>query len=210
VLLRRGSSTLVHPTHQVTLPNLSIHGSHPNGGRSPSSKLGTMEDGSDSRDHGPALHVTVLFPPGHPQEGEVGPVLAFAVLHEAGVLLFDTGVAPGEPEVDEWSRPVHRPLSEGFSTQGLDIGDVTAVANSHLHVDHCGQNRLFTDRPIYVQSTEYEAARQPDYTVVEWVDFPASQPLSAPLIKILPGLRSPPIFLGHAGSWSPSSSFCAR
>jgi hypothetical protein len=47
------------------------------------------------------LHVTdVLFPPGHPREGDLGPVLAFAVMHEAGVLLFDTRVGSGEPEVD--------------------------------------------------------------------------------------------------------------
>jgi glyoxylase-like metal-dependent hydrolase (beta-lactamase superfamily II) len=48
------------------------------------------------------------------------------------------------------------------------------VANSHLHFDHCGNNVLFPDVPIFVQEAELEAASQPAYTVPEWVDFPGA------------------------------------
>jgi N-acyl homoserine lactone hydrolase len=45
------------------------------------------------------------------------------------------------------------------------------VINTHLHFDHCGGNRLFPGVPIYVQRSEREAARRPDYTIPEWVEF---------------------------------------
>jgi N-acyl homoserine lactone hydrolase len=46
----------------------------------------------------------------------------------------------------------------------------------HLHViEHRGGNRLFAGVPIYVQRAEREAAREPDYTIPEWVDFPGAR-----------------------------------
>ena len=51
------------------------------------------------------------------------------------------------------------------------MDDVRLVVNSHLHFDHCGNNMRFPGLPIYVQAAEYEAARRPNYTVPEWVDF---------------------------------------
>ena len=67
------------------------------------------------------------------------------------------------PELDaEWG-PVLRPWP--------DLGDVTAVINTHLHFDHCGGNRSFAGTPTYVQRAELAAAVEPDY-LVEWVHFP--------------------------------------
>jgi glyoxylase-like metal-dependent hydrolase (beta-lactamase superfamily II) len=48
------------------------------------------------------------------------------------------------------------------------------VVNTHLHFDHCGENNLFPNVPVYVQAAEYEAARGPAYTIPEWVDFPGA------------------------------------
>ncbi len=45
----------------------------------------------------------------------------------------------------------------------------------HLHFDHCGLNRFFPGVPIYAQRAEYDATRQKDYTVLEWVDFPGAR-----------------------------------
>ena len=119
------------------------------------------------------LHLSdVRMPPGHPQAGSCVPVLAFAVAHDAGVLLFDTGVGRGVAEIDEAFRPERRLLSEELEAHGLDVSDVTAIANSHLHFDHCGMNRLFERIPLFVQRSEYEGARIEGYTVREWVEFP--------------------------------------
>jgi N-acyl homoserine lactone hydrolase len=118
------------------------------------------------------LHLAdVTFPSGHPQEGEDGPVLGFAVRHSEGVLLYDTGVGSGNDEVDRYFLPRRRDLAEALASHGLSPDDVTAVANSHLHFDHCGGNLSFEGRPVYVRAAELQAAREPDYTIPEWVGF---------------------------------------
>jgi N-acyl homoserine lactone hydrolase len=96
------------------------------------------------------------------------------------VLLFDTGVGTGHPEVDRYYRPRLTPLEEALGAVGLAIGDITAVANSHLHFDHCGWNTRFAGRPAYVQAAELEAAREADYTVPEWVGFGSAQFVELP------------------------------
>ena len=57
---------------------------------------------------------------------------------------------------------------------GLEPANIVAVANTHLHFDHCGGNRAFPGTPIFVQADELAAAREPGYTAAEWVDFPRS------------------------------------
>lgn len=76
--------------------------------------------------------------------------------------------------MDELLRPERRLLPEALSDEGIAPADLVAIANSHLHIDHCGQNHLFPGVPIYVQRAEYEAAHSPNYTVPGWVDFPGA------------------------------------
>lgn len=49
--------------------------------------------------------------------------------------------------------------------------DVVALVNSHLHFDHCGNNRELRGIPTWVQQAEIAAARQPHYTVRACFDF---------------------------------------
>ena len=59
---------------------------------------------------------------------------------------------------------------------GLAIGEITAVANCHLHADHSGQNLLFPGVPIFVQPAEWAAAHGPEeYTINDWIDFPGAR-----------------------------------
>jgi glyoxylase-like metal-dependent hydrolase (beta-lactamase superfamily II) len=116
------------------------------------------------------LHLAdVSFPEGHPLAGGTGPVLGFAVRHHDGVLLFDTGVGVGHAEVERFYRPRVTPLDDALAANGLAMAEVTAIANSHLHFDHCGGNTRFPGLMGYVQAAELEAARQEDYTVQEWI-----------------------------------------
>ncbi|MBI1886070.1 MAG: N-acyl homoserine lactonase family protein [Chloroflexi bacterium] len=140
------------------------------------------------------LHLAdVSFPEGHPRAGETGPVFAFAVLHPQGPLLIDTGIGGDSPEIERWYRPVRTPLSEALAAVGLRPDDITAVVNSHLHFDHCGENRLFPGRPIYVQAREYEAAHGSLYTIPDWVDFPGARyELLDSEADLLPGVRAVP------------------
>lgn len=109
-----------------------------------------------------------------PWPGQTGVVVAYAVRHEAGVFLFDTGFGFGNAELDAHYQVRARALPEVLGQAGIDKGEITAIANCHLHADHSGQNLLFPGVPIYVQPAEWAVAHGPDYTIVEWVDFPGA------------------------------------
>jgi N-acyl homoserine lactone hydrolase len=94
------------------------------------------------------------------------PVNAWLVSGGHGLVLVDTGVVETTPDLDaEWPTRLH---------SWPELGEVSAVVNTHLHFDHCGGNRLFPAVPIYVQRAEYEAVAEPDY-VVDWVHAPSLQ-----------------------------------
>ncbi len=135
-----------------------------------------------------------VFPEGGQYRGQTGVVVAYALRHPGGVLLFDTGFAPPpDPELDEFSRRWQvrvRDLTDELAAAGVDLAYVTAVANCHLHVDHAGQNRLFPGIPIYVQAAEWAAAHGPDYTAGVVVDFPSARyELITGDREIAPGVR---------------------
>ena len=121
------------------------------------------------------LHLAdVTYPDSHPLAGKDGPVLAFAIRHPDGTILVDTGIGEGNAWVDENYRPRVRDACEALAAAKLDPDAVRAIVNSHLHFDHCGQNRAFAGLPIYVQRAELDLARE-GYTVIEWVDFPGAR-----------------------------------
>jgi len=106
--------------------------------------------------------------------GRRGVVMGYAVKHPGGLFLFDTGFGFGNPELDETYRPIARPVGEVLRDAGIDLRDVTAVANCHLHADHAGQNGALRglSARIHVQSAEWELAHTTDHTVLEWIDAP--------------------------------------
>ena len=120
----------------------------------------------------PLYLADVTLPPSHPQAGASLPVFAFLVRHPDGPFLVDTGVGAGHDGIEQLYRPQRRPLAQALEESGVAPANVVAVVNTHLHFDHCGENRLFPGTRIYVRASEYEAAQQALYTVAEWVDFP--------------------------------------
>ncbi|TME63731.1 MAG: MBL fold metallo-hydrolase, partial [Chloroflexi bacterium] len=90
----------------------------------------------------------------------------------AGIVLVDTGVGAGNDWVDESYRPVRRDIRDALTAADLEPEDVRAIVNTHLHFDHCGQNRAFPGVPVVTQRRELDAAREPGHTIGEWVDFP--------------------------------------
>ena len=78
-------------------------------------------------------------------------------------------VGHGHPLIDDlYKQPTITPIIEALHTIGIDERDVTAIVNSHLHFDHCGQNHVLPSVPVYVQSAELAAAQLPHYTIAEW------------------------------------------
>lgn len=121
----------------------------------------------------------------------VEPLLAYAVRHPGGVLVFDTGMG-SEPEVDAHYRPHRRDLRAALGVHGIREDEVTQVSNCHLHFDHCGGNPLLAGRPVFVQRSELAAARTtPDYTLPELVEGDDHVELDGEA-EVLPGVHLVP------------------
>ena len=118
-------------------------------------------------------------------EGERWPNSIHVIEHPDGRILVDTGMIDSTPELDEqWGIR--------FDPDKIPR-DVVRVVNTHLHFDHCGGTRLFGGTPIHVQRVEREAAREPGYTIPEWVEFDGATYVEhdgeaeiAPGVRVLP------------------------
>ena len=122
-------------------------------------------------------------------EGQPMPLYVHVIDHPDARVLVDTGMTELHPFAAELHPRLH-PLS----TQDFDVAGIDVVVNTHLHADHCGGNRLFAGKPIYVQRRELDDARREDgYTLREWVDAPGVRyvPVDGEL-ELLPGLRLVP------------------
>jgi glyoxylase-like metal-dependent hydrolase (beta-lactamase superfamily II) len=111
-----------------------------------------------------------MFVPGEP--GTIRyPVPGYAVVHERGTVLFDTGLHESllssdamlgalAPMFTVELTPADLPESR-LAEAGIDPASVTHVVNSHLHFDHCGHNGPFADAVTLVQAPEWDAAQRP-------------------------------------------------
>lgn len=91
------------------------------------------------------------------------PVYSVLVEHDDGLFLFDTGI-----DLDHMNRVLPFELPEQTEEQtipaqlasaGFGVGDVTTLANSHLHIDHVGANKLFAGTPNVIHAKELAQAR---------------------------------------------------
>ena len=123
------------------------------------------------------------------QDGRI-PVYGFLILVGDDVVLVDTGVGEGNAYIDAQFVPARRNLESALGEHGVDVDDVTMLINSHLHFDHCGNNRLFPRVPVYVQTAELAAARALRYTIREWFDHDEAdlRPVDGDQL-LLPGVR---------------------
>ena len=80
-------------------------------------------------------------------------------------ILIDTGI--GElPEKYKKFHTMKRKPDEGLRAQlqryGLKPENIDVIINTHLHFDHCGNNKHFTNAKFYVQADELRYAYVPD------------------------------------------------
>jgi glyoxylase-like metal-dependent hydrolase (beta-lactamase superfamily II) len=122
------------------------------------------------------LATVTTVPEWHPEHAtfEPFPVHAWIIRHPDGVLLVDTGVGTDNHAIDGWYQPRITPLVDALGALGLQLGDIAGVILSHLHFDHCGQQRII-NAPVYVQAAEIEAAQTPGYTVPGWAEIPTDR-----------------------------------
>jgi glyoxylase-like metal-dependent hydrolase (beta-lactamase superfamily II) len=126
----------------------------------------------------PLKLATMELPDFHPEAPGLDTVYGFLVRDQDSCVLIDTGVGSGSELIDGLYKPDRVELSSALAAAGASRSDITGIVNSHLHFDHCGNNPAFPGVPIYVQEAELEAAKQPHYTVSEWVSFPDARYVS--------------------------------
>lgn len=98
-----------------------------------------------------------------------GPVYNLLIEHPEATILWDTGSHPDASdghwpaalyEAFEHADADERPLDVALGEKGYDVGDVDAVIQSHLHMDHVGGLHHFagTDVPVFVHERELKHA----------------------------------------------------
>lgn len=117
-------------------------------------------------------------------------VYGYLILTGRHAVLIDSGVGENSPLVERLFRPRRQSLVELLDGQGVKPNDVTTIINSHLHYDHCGNNRLFPQAEILVQKRELQAACQPGYGIRDWFDYDGAR-LKAVSgdAEVTPGIR---------------------
>jgi 4-pyridoxolactonase len=103
------------------------------------------------------------------------PVYSVLVEHDDGLFLFDTGIGmehmnavlPFElPEqTEDQTIPAH------LERCGFGLADVTAVVNSHLHIDHVGGNQLFKGTNVRHLIHEKEVAQARNHAPFEFFGY---------------------------------------
>jgi len=99
---------------------------------------------------------------GQPYDAALKPLL---IKTEKENILIDTGM--GElPKKYKQFYPIKRGADENLRAQlkkhGLRPDDIDVVVNTHMHFDHCGNNRLFKQARFFVQADELRYARSPE------------------------------------------------
>jgi glyoxylase-like metal-dependent hydrolase (beta-lactamase superfamily II) len=136
-------------------------------------------------------------------DGFIGPATPFhgyALMHEKGIVLVDTGFGAtlggmgfsGVHTVGDQRFPwVRRSTVDALLDHGIEPADVKYIINTHLG-DHSADNDLFRHATVIVQQPETEWVREkfePDHPRRAW-DFPGAklELLSGEDVEVLPGV----------------------
>jgi N-acyl homoserine lactone hydrolase len=90
----------------------------------------------------------------------------YLIRHGKDLMIWDTGMSDAIADKPEGVTAagglltlwVRRTLTSQLRELGVAPTDVTHIAFSHFHADHCGNANLFTAAKLYIQDAEYEAA----------------------------------------------------
>lgn len=90
------------------------------------------------------------------------PLLAWLLYDGSRYILVDTGGTPADGiHYMPYIQPPGCTLEEQLALRGLSPGDIKTVIMTHLHWDHAGNNKLFSNAVFYVQRRELDYAAAP-------------------------------------------------
>jgi 4-pyridoxolactonase len=103
------------------------------------------------------------------------PVYSVLVEHDDGLFLFDTGIGMEHMnEVLPFELPEQteeQTIPAQLESCGFGLADVTAVVNSHLHIDHVGGNQLFKGTNVRHLIHEKELAQARNHAPFEFFGY---------------------------------------
>jgi 4-pyridoxolactonase len=103
------------------------------------------------------------------------PVYSVLVEHDDGLFLFDTGIGMEHMnEVLPFELPEQteeQTIPAQLESCGFGLADVTAVVNSHLHIDHVGGNQLFKGTGVRHVIHEKEVAQARNHAPFEFFGY---------------------------------------
>jgi glyoxylase-like metal-dependent hydrolase (beta-lactamase superfamily II) len=78
-------------------------------------------------------------------------------------ILVDTGISSRDMKRYLFGNVYedHQSIEEALEKRGTNPGRIKIIIQTHLHYDHCGNNRLFPNAKVIVQARELEFARNP-------------------------------------------------
>jgi len=103
------------------------------------------------------------------------PVYSVLIEHDDGLFLFDTGIDLGHMnrvlpfELPE--QTAEQTIPAQLAACGFELGDVTTLVNSHLHIDHVGGNQLFRGTGVRNLIHERELAQARDHEPFEFFGY---------------------------------------
>ncbi len=120
------------------------------------------------------------------------PVFSLYIDHPDGKLLIDTGF---EKAWVERKLPFEKPtqtdeqrIENQLALIGVKPEEIDIVVNSHLHFDHCSNNKLFPQAKFYFSRSELRHAYVPD---------PWERLGYDPDLVVMPGMKTELLDLGH-------------
>jgi N-acyl homoserine lactone hydrolase len=119
---------------------------------------------------------SLTLPAGHPRHADrTSLIQGFVIHHPDGLILVDTGCADDNEFISEMYTPDTVAIVDALNETDIDERDIVAIVNTHLHFDHCGQNRSFPHVPVWLQAAELQAATEQFFTVPEWATMDAER-----------------------------------
>jgi glyoxylase-like metal-dependent hydrolase (beta-lactamase superfamily II) len=116
----------------------------------------------------------------------------YLIHHGKDLMLWDTGMSDAIADRPEGATAagglltlwVKRTLASQLRELGVAATDITHIALSHFHADHCGNANLFTAATLYIQGAEYEAAFGPEPSKFGFAPANYDKLRAIPMVKL--------------------------